>query len=81
MIGNNRKIVNPVKPTGMEMIFLYPCPHCGSEVPLLAPTRPAMAQCNACRQDFPIVPVDDKAIRYMKTIYADGKAAVDPDFL
>jgi hypothetical protein len=40
-----------------------------------------MAQCDACRNSFPIVPVDDRALRYFKIILAGGKAAIDPDFL
>jgi DNA-directed RNA polymerase subunit RPC12/RpoP len=79
MPGN--KPITPVKPAGMEIIFLYQCPHCGREVTLIAPTRPAMAQCDACRKSFPIVPVDDRALRYFKIILAGGKAAIDPDFL
>ena len=40
MPGN--KPITPVKPAGMEIVFLYQCPHCGREVTLIAPTRPAM---------------------------------------
>ncbi len=75
------KPLTPVKPTGMELIFLYACPHCNREVPLVAPSRPAMVQCDACRENFPIVPVDDRTVRYMKVILANGKAGIDPDFL
>jgi len=80
-MAESKKPLTPVKPAAMEMIFLYPCPHCGREVPLIAPSRPAMAQCDACRENFPIVPVDDRTIRYMKLILAGGKAGIDPDFL
>ena len=64
--GSSSKPVMPVKPMGMEVIFLYQCPHCSREVPLIAPTRPAMTQCDACRKSFPIVPVDDRTLRYLK---------------
>jgi hypothetical protein len=40
-----------------------------------------MAQCDACRKNFPIVPVDERALRYYKIMLAGGKAAIDPDFL
>jgi hypothetical protein len=50
------KPLTPVRPMGMEIVFLYPCPHCAREVTLIAPTRPSMAQCDACRKNFPIVP-------------------------
>ncbi len=79
--GNSSKPIMPVKPMGMEIIFLFQCPHCSREVPLIAPTRPAMTQCDACRKSFPIVPVDDRTLRYLKVMLAGGKAAVDPDFL
>lgn len=75
------KPVEPVRPSEMEIIYLYTCPFCSRDVPLLAPTRPAMAQCDACRKSFPIVPVDEKAIRYVRLMLAGGKASVDPEFL
>ncbi len=78
---SDKKPVTPVRPTGMEIIFLYPCPFCQREVPLIAPTRPAMAQCDACRKSFPIVPVDERGLRFMKIILAQGRASIDPDFL
>lgn len=77
----SKKPVAPVKPAGMEVIYLYPCPHCEREVPLIAPTRPAMAQCDACRKNFPIVPVDERTLRYFKVMLAGGKASIDPDFM
>jgi hypothetical protein len=75
------KPLTPVRPIGMEIVFLYPCPHCAREVTLIAPTRPTMAQCDACRKNFPIVPVDDRTLRYFKLMLNGGKAAIDPDFL
>lgn len=75
------KPLMPVRPMGMEIVFLYPCPHCAREVTLIAPTRPTMAQCDACRKSFPIVPVDDRTLRYFKLMLNGGKAAIDPDFL
>ncbi|MBG0775882.1 MAG: hypothetical protein H0S85_05535 [Desulfovibrionaceae bacterium] len=75
------KPVTPVKPTGMEMVFLYPCPYCARQVPLLGPTQPDMAQCDACGKRFPVVPVDAKTLRFVKIMLAGGKAGVDPDFI
>ena len=46
------RLQEPVKPDGMELIFLYGCPHCGRRVPLLATTTPAMAQCDSCTKHF-----------------------------
>jgi len=79
--SRNKKPLAPVKPAGLEMIFFYGCPHCSHRVPLLAPTQPAMAQCDACAQHFPIVPVDEKTLRFMKTMLANGRAGIDPDFM
>ncbi|WP_319780260.1 hypothetical protein [Maridesulfovibrio sp.] len=79
-MSESRKPLSPVKPSGMELIFMFPCPFCGREVPYIAPTQPAMATCDACRRNFPIVPVDEKIVRFYKTMLENGKAAVDPDF-
>ena len=73
--------VSPVKPRSMEMIYLYPCPFCEREVPMLSPTVPQMAQCDACRRTFPIVPVDEKTIKFIKVVLANGQASIDPDFV
>ncbi|MBU1248871.1 MAG: hypothetical protein KKB70_09240 [Proteobacteria bacterium] len=80
-MAESKKPVTPVRPAAMEVIYLYPCPYCEREVPLIAPTRPAMAQCDSCRKQFPIVPVDERTLRYFKVMLAGGKASIDPDFL
>lgn len=79
--NDNRIPPAPVKPVKVEVVYLYPCPYCGREVPLIAPTTPSRVQCDACRQAFPIVPVDEKAVQFIKIMQAGGKAAIDPDFL
>jgi len=76
-----KKFIPPVKPVGLEIIFLYPCPYCGRNVPLLGPTEPSMGQCDACHKQFPLAPVDKKSVLFIKTILDNGRAAVDPDFL
>ncbi|MFW5733729.1 MAG: hypothetical protein ACOCWR_01590 [Oceanidesulfovibrio sp.] len=65
----------------MELVFFYACPFCQRQVPLIGPTQPTMAQCDACKGHFPIVPVDDKSIQFVKIMLANGRAGVDPDFL
>ena len=40
-----------------------------------------MAQCDACRGHFPIVPVDERTVKFLRIILAGGRAAIDPDFL
>ncbi|MDR2161522.1 MAG: hypothetical protein LBO77_05200 [Desulfovibrio sp.] len=71
----------PVKPTGMELVFFYVCPYCGRELPLVAPPQPTMITCEVCRQNFPIVPIDEHTVQFVKLMLADGPAAIDPDFL
>lgn len=73
--------LTPSKPAGLEVIVYYYCPHCGRKTPLLAPVQPAMAQCDACARQFPVAPVDARSIQFIKTMLANGHAAVDPDFI
>ena len=78
--GKSRKPLNPVRPDGLEVIFFYPCPHCRRQVPLISHTQPSMAQCDSCMQHFPIVPVDERTVRFLKVMLDNGRAAIDPDF-
>lgn len=71
----------PVAPDGMEILFFYQCPRCGRHVPVASPTEPRMAQCDRCHCAFPIIPVDEHGIHYMRIIMAGGRAAPDPDFI
>ena len=73
--------VEPVKPTSMELVFFYACPFCHSEQPIVSPTQPSMIACATCRQKFPIVPVDEFSVQYVKIMMAGGPAGIDPDFL
>ena len=77
---SNRPI-DPVRPTGMDVIFYYACPYCRHELPIVAPFQPSMIACGVCRQRFPIVPVSEHSIAFIKIMLSDGHAAVDPDFL
>ena len=79
-MDNKMRLQEPVKPDGMELIFLYGGPHCGRRVPLLATTTPAMAQCDSCAKHFPIVPIDEHSLRFLKIMLDNGRAAIDPDF-
>lgn len=78
---DRKRPLSPVKPSGLELIYIYPCPFCDRQVPLIAPTQPTMAPCDACGKHFPIVPADEKTVRYIKLMTAGGKAGIDPDFL
>lgn len=73
--------VQPAVPVGMELLFFYICPYCQHQVALISPTQPAMAQCDACGTPFPIVPVDERSVQYIKLILDNGRAAVDADFV
>lgn len=75
------KPIAPVKPSGMELVFLYICPHCGAELPLLAPTTPMMTRCSACERVFPVVPVEEKSVNFIKIMLGNGVSAVDADFI
>ncbi len=76
-----KKPIQPVTPEGMEILFFYPCPRCQRHVPLLSPTQPTMVQCDNCHESFPIVPVDERGLHYIRIMLANGQAAVDPDFM
>lgn len=73
--------VAPVKPIGVELVFFYPCPFCKRELPLVAPPQPTMITCDVCRQSFPIVPIDEYSVQFVKLMLADGPAAIDPDYM
>jgi hypothetical protein len=40
-----------------------------------------MVACDVCRQSFPIVPVDEYSIQFIKLMLANGQAAIDPDYM
>ncbi len=73
--------LTPVAPDGMEILFFYPCPRCGKHIAVPSPTEPRMIVCDSCRQSFPIIPVDEHSVQYIRIMLAGGKAAADPDFL
>ena len=75
------KPLSPVAPDGMELIFFYQCPRCGRHVPKANPIEATMAVCDSCGQSFPIIPVDEYTIQYIRIILNNGAAAIDSDFL
>ena len=80
MSQNDRKPITPVAPIGMEVIFLYECPYCLRKLPVLAPKTPAVIHCESCGNPFPILPVEGRAIDFIKLVCAGGPAAVDPTY-
>lgn len=81
MPSQSGRPVAPVAPDGMEILFFYKCPQCGRHMPMPSPTEPRMLTCDACRFSFPIIPVDEHTVHYMRIILNGGQAAADPDFL
>ena len=77
----SRRPVAPVKPLSVELVFFYACPYCQRELPLVSPPQPTMITCDVCRQSFPIVPVDEYSVQFVKLMLADGQAAIDPDYM
>lgn len=75
------KPVNPVKPKGLELIFIYACPFCQREIPLVAPTSPAVVRCDVCTRTFPVIPIEEKTISFIKLMLGNGAAAIDADFI
>lgn len=80
-MADKARPLEPVPPDGMEILFFYQCPQCGRHVPLVSPTEPKMISCDGCGNSFPIIPVDEHGLHYVRIMLAGGKAAADPDFL
>lgn len=74
------RIVKPVAPTDVELVFFYICPHCGQKNALIAPLSPSSVKCENCQQNFPVLPVNAKSIQYIKLMLGNGSAAVDLDY-
>ena len=77
----NARPLTPVPPDGMEILFFYPCPRCGAHKSLVSHTAPGMTACDRCGQKFPIIPIDEHTMQYLRIMLESGKAAADPDFL
>jgi hypothetical protein len=77
---NSSPPIQPVKPDSMELLFFYPCPHCGGYVPLITPVQPLMVRCEGCRKRFHIVPVDGRSVEFLKLMLDNGRAAIDADY-
>lgn len=72
--------VKPVAPSGLELIFIYVCPHCGQKNALIAPLNPSSVKCENCQQTFPVLPVNARSIEYIKLMLGNGYSAVDLDY-
>jgi len=77
----DKQFFSPVRPVKMELVFIYPCPFCGREVPLLGSSEPGMARCDVCRKQFAVTPVDKTTMEYIRLMLDNGRAAIDPDFV
>ena len=81
MEKNNVRPVSPVKPKAVDLVFIYPCPFCGRELPMIAPTRAAIVQCDVCERQFPLVPVEERTVAFIKIMLGNGAAAIDADYM
>lgn len=81
MAEHGARPLEPVAPDGMEVLIFYKCPRCGRHTAIPAPTEPRMLSCDGCRMAYPIIPVDEHGLQYVRIMLAGGKAAADPDFL
>lgn len=72
--------LKPVAPSGLELIFIYVCPHCGQKNALISPLSPSSVKCENCRQLFPVLPVNARSIEYIKLMLGNGYSAVDLDY-
>ncbi|MDR1125254.1 MAG: hypothetical protein LBM64_04220 [Deltaproteobacteria bacterium] len=75
------KPVKPVKPVDIELVFVYACPFCKRELTMIAPTMAAMVQCDVCGKHFPVVPVEERTVSFIRLILNNGAAAVDIDYM
>jgi transcription elongation factor Elf1 len=80
-MSKNVKPVDPVKPSAMELLFVYSCPFCDSRLNLLAPTVAAIVQCGTCGNKFPIVPIEGKTVNFVKIMLDNGRAAIDSEYM
>ena len=81
MSENLDKPPAPVKPGGLELVFIYACPHCANDNPVLASYRRTVTCCQNCQKNFTIIPVEEKTVLFIKLILGNGAAAIDPDFI
>jgi hypothetical protein len=80
-MSNNVRPLDPVKPSDMELLFIYVCPFCSCRLNLLAPTVAAIVQCGACGEKFPIVPVESNTVNFVRIMLENGMAAIDADYM
>ncbi len=76
-----KRPLEPAKPVGMEVVYIYVCPFCNHRVGVSAPLQPAMVRCDACLKNFPVVPADEKSIRFIKLMLDEARAGIAPDFI
>lgn len=73
--------VDPVAPVGMTMIFHYACPFCRRTVPLDTPTQATMVFCPHCTRRFPIIPVDESVVHFIRIMTDDGRGAANQEYM
>ncbi len=76
-----RQIIEPVAPSGLDIILTYACPSCHTPLPVAAPIHPIKIKCAMCSLEFPILPADPTTLQYLRLILADGAAIINADFM
>ncbi|SKA81423.1 hypothetical protein [Desulfobaculum bizertense] len=80
-MAETKKPLSPVTPKGFELVFFYECPGCKKELPLVAPTQPAMVKCGSCGMKFPVAPVEKRALQFFRLMTQNGQAAIESEYL
>ena len=73
--------LQPVAPVGMELVFFYSFPQCGWHAAVGSPVEAKLVPCESCGLRFPIIPVEEHYLHFMRIMTGGGLAAVDPDLL
>lgn len=77
-----RRPIEPAKPEGMELIFFYACPYCGRKILALATGRPFRWRVVIrAPKTFQFCLWMNAQYVFAKLMLANGKAAIDPDFM
>ena len=75
-MSSPKRPVQPVPPAAMEMIFFYTCPQCGWHAAVGNPTEAKLIPCESCGLRFPIIPVEEHYLHFMRIMTGAGRAAV-----
>lgn len=72
--------VQPVPPESMELVFFLSLPRLWAPQPSDCADAAFHDPLRVLRGPFPVMPVDERTVHYVKIMLANGRAALDPDF-